>query len=112
MLFSILILGAAQAATPTQPAPKPAAPQAATTSVSDTEIRQFATVAIAITQAQQDTATPAEARNKKVAAAVQSSGIAPDRFKTIAQAMQTDPALKQRIQTAAMAQMQPPATGR
>lgn len=108
MLFPILILSAAQAATPAQPAAPQAAPQAQAASVSDTEVRQFATVAIAITQAQQDTATPAEARNKKVAAAVQASGIAPDRFKSIAQAMQTDPALKQRIQTAAMAQMQTP----
>ncbi|MCD2323178.1 DUF4168 domain-containing protein [Sphingomonas sp. IC-56] len=107
MLFS-MILGAALAAT--QVAPQQAAPAtgAASATVSETEVRQFAGAALTITRAQKDATVSEDDRNKKAAEAVAASGIAPDRFNAIAQAMQTDSALKQRIQTAAIAQAQRP----
>ncbi|WP_404336332.1 DUF4168 domain-containing protein [Sphingomonas sp. MMS12-HWE2-04] len=107
-------LGAAPAAlaqtAPTAAAPQtatPAAPAAGASAVSDSEVTQFATAALAVEKVRKD-ATVAEAdKNAKMVEAISTSGIAPTRFNEIAQAMQADPDLNKRIQTAAAAQAQP-----
>lgn len=95
----------AQPATPAQTTP---APTAAPAPVSDAEVTQFATAALAVEKVRKD-ATVADAdKNAKMADAVKAAGLEATRFNEIGQAMQADPALNKRIQTAAAAQM--PAT--
>lgn len=94
---------------PTQgTAPQTAAPTttAPAASYTDTDVDEFATAAIAVQKIQQDSAVPDADKQTKMAAAVKSSGLTPDKFNAIARASQADPALMKRIQTAAASKMQ------
>ncbi|MET0308144.1 MAG: DUF4168 domain-containing protein [Sphingomonas sp.] len=98
----------AQPATPAQTAP--AAPSAAPGPVTDTEVTQFATAALAVEKIRKDTTVADADKNAKMADAVKMAGLDPNRFNEISQAMQGDPTLNKKIQAAAAAQ-QPPAAG-
>jgi len=87
--------------------PGAAAPSAgATTSFSDSDVDQFASAAIAVQNIQNDSTVAAADKQTKMASAVSSSGLSPEKFNAIAKASQSDPALMKRIQTAAAAKMQ------
>lgn len=90
------------AATPAEPAP-PAAPSAGAGQFSDTEIKQFAAAAVEVTKIQSDSSIAAADKQPKMLAALQASGIPPERFNAIGQAAAADPALQQKIQAAAPA---------
>ncbi|MCP1469996.1 hypothetical protein J3E64_001683 [Sphingobium sp. OAS761] len=101
-------LAAQTAATPADPATAatpstPAAPAADAGSFSEGEIKQFAAAAVEVTKIQQDASIPAADKQPKMLAAVQSSGLPPEKFNQIGQAAAADPALQQRIQAAAPA---------
>src|SRR3546814_14974683 len=81
------------------------APQ--TADVSDGGVDQFASSAVEVQKIGSDTAGAEDAKQEKMAAAVQSSGLSAERFNQIAQASQADPALQARIQTAAQSKMKP-----
>lgn len=81
-------------------APAPAAPAAAG-SFSDTDIKQFAAAAVEVTKIQSDASIPAADKQPKMLAALQASGMPPEKFNQIGQAAAADPALQQRIQAAA-----------
>ena len=87
--------------------PGAAAPSAgATASFSDSDVDQFASAAIAVQSIQNDATVAAADKQTKMASAVSSSGLSPEKFNAIAKASQSDPALMKRIQTAAAAKMQ------
>lgn len=71
--------------------------------VTDAEVTQFATAALAVTKVQGDTTIPAADKNAKSIEAITAAGIDPVRFNEISQAMRNDPALNERIQKAAAA---------
>ncbi|MGV3769091.1 MAG: DUF4168 domain-containing protein [Sphingobium phenoxybenzoativorans] len=113
MIMSILPLSAAgtafaQAAAPAEPAapgqaaPAPAAPAGAAT-FSDEEIQKFAAAAVELNKIQSDATVTAEQKQPKMLAAVQATGLDPQKFNAIGQAAQSDPALQQKIQAAASA---------
>ena len=79
----------------TSPTPSP------TSTFTDTELEQYVKAALAVQQIQQDTTTPDADKQAKMAAAVQSAGLTPEKFNQIATASQSDPALQQRIQAVA-----------
>lgn len=79
------------------------------TSYSDQELEQFAKAAMAIQAVQQDSTVTEQDKQAKAAAAVQQTGLAPEKFNEIASASQSDPQLMQRIQLAA-SKLQGPAT--
>ncbi|KXU30943.1 hypothetical protein A0J57_14075 [Sphingobium sp. 22B] len=80
----------------------PAAPAAAGASTfSDAEIKQFAAAAVEVTKIQQDTSIAEADKQPKMLAALQASGIPPEKFNQIGQAAAADPALQQKIQAAA-----------
>ncbi|WP_188768669.1 DUF4168 domain-containing protein [Novosphingobium endophyticum] len=98
----------AQAQQPSAPPPATSAPSAGTpgavtseTTFSDEELEQFARAAMAIQQIEKDPTASAEDKQPKMAAAVQASGLTPQKFNEIAAASQSDAALMQRIQMAA-----------
>jgi|TARA_R110000868_G_scaffold80982_3_gene229607 diketogulonate reductase-like aldo/keto reductase len=95
------------AAQTTQPAPaapaSPAAPAAGASNFSDSDIQQFAAAATEVTKIQADASIPAAEKQPKMLAALQASGLPPEKFNQIGQAAATDPALQQRIQAAAPA---------
>jgi hypothetical protein len=92
------------AAAPAQPAQAaPAAPAAGATSFTDTEIKQFAAAAVEVTKIQQDASIAAADKQPKMLAALQASGMPPEKFNQIGQAAAADPALQQKIQAAAPA---------
>jgi hypothetical protein len=97
-------------AAPVAPAPggTTGAGAAATATVNETEVSQFATAALAIGKIRQDAAVPDADKNTKSVAAITTAGLTPVRFNEIAQAMQGDPVLNKRIQEAA-AKQQPAA---
>lgn len=102
------ILSAALFAVPaiaqTEPAPAaPAAPAAGTSQFSDADIKQFAAAAVEVTKIQSDASIPAADKQPKMVAALQASGIPPEKFNQIGQAAAADPSLQQRIQAAAPA---------
>jgi hypothetical protein len=97
----------AQPATPAQAAPAPTTPAAPAT-VTDAEVTQFATAALAVEKVRKDTTIADADKNTKMADAVKMAGLDPNRFNEIGQAMQADPALNKKIQAAAAAQQ--PAT--
>jgi len=76
----------------------------AAASVSDTEVTQFATAALAIEKVRKDSSVPEADKNSKMVEAITASGLQPARFNEIAEAMQADPALNKRVQDAAAAQ--------
>src|SRR3546814_18163999 len=81
-----------QAADPAQ------APQ--TADVSDAEVDQFASAAVEVQKIGSDTAVAEDAKQEKMAAAVQRPGLSADRFNQNAQAPQDDPALHAHIHSA------------
>ncbi|HVJ03628.1 MAG TPA: DUF4168 domain-containing protein [Sphingomonas sp.] len=104
----------AQDASQTSPSTQPAAPAeqaapaagaqaqtGAAAAVSDAEVQQFATAALAVDKVRKDAAVPEADKNTKMVEAISASGLQPARFNEIAQAMQADPSLNQRIQQAA-----------
>ncbi len=104
----------AQTTTPAQTSPaQPAAPAtqdqgttgagtaASTSAVNDTEVKQYATAALAVNKINADTSIPTAEKNTKFVAAITASGLQPQRFNEISQAMASDTALNQRIQAAA-----------
>ncbi|MBO9621478.1 MAG: DUF4168 domain-containing protein [Sphingomonas sp.] len=93
----------AQPAAPAAPAEQAAtgASAGAAATVSDAEIKQFATAALAVDKVRKDAAVPEADKNTKMVEAISASGLQPARFNEIAQAMQADPALNKRIQEAA-----------
>ncbi len=112
-IASIALLGAAPAlaqaaAAPASPA-APAAPSAGAAKFSDADIKLFAAAAVAVTKIQQDSAIADAEKQPKMLAALQASGIAPEKFNEIGQAAAADPALQQRIQAAAPATPAAPA---
>ena len=99
-------------ATPQQTEPAPGtsgAGTAATATVSESEVTQFATAALAVSKIRQDAAVPDAEKNTKSVAAITATGLTAARFNEIAQAMQGDPSLNKRIQDAAAKQT--PAAG-
>lgn len=102
-----LFAGAPLTAQTTQPTPAaptaPAAPAAEASSFSDSDIQQFAAAATEVTKIQSDATIPAAEKQPKMLAALQASGLPPEKFNQIGQAAATDPALQQRIQAAAPA---------
>lgn len=84
-----------------QTAPAPAAPAVGASSFSDGDIKQFAAAAVEVTKIQSDASIPAAEKQPKMLAALQASGLPPEKFNQIGQAAATDPALQQRIQAAA-----------
>nr|WP_176592538.1 DUF4168 domain-containing protein [Sphingobium sp. EM0848] len=87
----------------------PAAPAAGASSFSEAEIKQFAAAAVEVTKIQQDASIAAADKQPKMLAALQASGIPPEKFNQIGQAAAADPALQQKIQAAAPASAAPAA---
>ncbi|OAN54979.1 DUF4168 domain-containing protein [Sphingobium sp. TCM1] len=81
----------------------PAAPAVGASNFSDADIKQFAAAAVEVTKIQQDSSIPDADKQPKMVAALQASGIPPEKFNQIGQAAAADPALQQRIQAAAPA---------
>ena len=104
-LFASAPLLAQEAAAPAAPA----APSANASSFSDSDIKQFAAAAVAVTKIQSDSTIADAEKQRKMLAALQASGIPPEKFNAIGQAAAADPALQQRIQAAAPAQPASPA---
>ena len=75
-----------------------AAADAAT--ITDAEIDQYAQAAVAISELQNDASLDAAARQSGAVAALEQSGLAPERFNEISDASRTDPELAQRVQLA------------
>ena len=102
---------AQDAAAPAAPATSatPAAPAAGSSSFSDAEIKQFAAAAVEVTKIQQDASIADADKQPKMLAALQASGMPPEKFNQIGQAAAADPALQQKIQAAAPAQPAAPA---
>jgi hypothetical protein len=90
----------AQTAAPSSPAPA-AAPAPAAGSYTDDELKKFAAAAIEINKIQSDAAVSDADKQPKMLAAVQASGLDPNRFNEIATAAQSDPGLQQKISAAA-----------
>lgn len=100
---------AQQAYTAPESATVPASPDAsAQAAISDAEVQQFASAAMALEAIDQDTTIPDADKQPAMAAKVQENGLTPQRFNEIGQATQADPALMQRVQ-AAMVALQTPA---
>jgi hypothetical protein len=93
----------AQSAAPAQPAAATPAAPATATSFSDDEIKKFASAAVELNKIQTDTTVTADQKQPKMLAAVQATGLDPQKFNAIGQAAQSDPALQQKIQAAASA---------
>ncbi|WP_315763932.1 DUF4168 domain-containing protein [Sphingomonas sp. Y38-1Y] len=92
----------AQSAPPAASATPPAA-SAAAGPVSDAEVGQFATALAEVDKINKDTAAPAADKQTKMAAAVTSAGLTPERFNTIATAMSSDTALQGKVAAALQA---------
>jgi hypothetical protein len=105
---ALTIAPAALAQTTQQTSPAPAATETAAATpapaqagaVTDAEIEQFATAALAVNKIQNDASVAAADKGAQMSAAVTATGLTADRFNAINQAMQTDKALNTRIQTA------------
>lgn len=112
MSAALFAAGPALAQDAPAPAATPAAPAAPATpaNFSDADIKQFAAAAVEVTKIQQDASIPAADKQPKMLAAVQASGLPPEKFNQIGQAAAADPALQQRIQAAAPAAPAQPAT--
>jgi hypothetical protein len=87
----------------------PAAPAAGASNFTDADIKQFAAAAVEVTKIQQDSSIAAADKQPKMLAALQASGMPPEKFNQIGQAAAADPALQQRIQAAAPAAPAPAA---
>lgn len=106
-IASVALFAAFPALAQAQPAASPApataapAPAAGASNFSDADIKQFAAAAVEVTKIQQDASISDADKQPKMVAALQASGIAPEKFNQIGQAAAADPALQQRIQAAA-----------
>jgi hypothetical protein len=100
--IALAVAGPALAQEAAAPA-APAAPAAGASAFSDAEIKQFAAAAVEVTKIQQDSSIAAADKQPKMLAALQASGMPPERFNQIGQAAAADPALQQKIQAAAPA---------
>ncbi len=90
-----------QAAPAAPTAPAPATPAAGASNFSDSDIKQFAAAAVEVTKIQSDASIADAEKQPKMLAALQASGLPPEKFNQIGQAAAADPALQQRIQAAA-----------
>jgi hypothetical protein len=97
---------AQEAAPAPAPAPQTAAPAAPAAPVSDAEVKTFAKAAIAADKVNKDTTLAEADKARKLAEAVTTAGIQPDRFNQIATATGSDAALQKRIQDAIVAEQQ------
>jgi hypothetical protein len=104
----LLAQGAAAPTTPATPA-APATPSAGAAKYSEADLKQFAAAAVEVTKIQSDASIAEAEKQPKMLAALQASGIAPEKFNEIGQAAAADPALQQRIQAAAPAASATPA---
>lgn len=86
----------AAAETTEAPAAAPAA-EAAPAAVTDAELDMFAAAAIAVNEIAQNAALTAEEKQTAMVEAVQSSGLAPEKFNEIATKSQTDETMKTRV---------------
>lgn len=100
---------AQDAAAPAASATPATAPAAGSSNFSDAEIKQFAAAAVEVTKIQQDASIADADKQPKMLAALQASGMPPEKFNQIGQAAAADPALQQKIQAAAPAQPAAPA---
>ena len=101
-IASIALFAAYPALAQEQAAPAaPAAPAAGASNFSDSDIKQFAAAAVEVTKIQSDTSIADTEKQPKMLAALQASGLPPEKFNQIGQAAAADPALQQRIQAAA-----------
>ncbi|MBA4092354.1 MAG: hypothetical protein C0494_17425 [Sphingobium sp.] len=96
-------------AAPAAPATS-AAPAAGASNFSDSDIKQFAAAAVEVTKIQSDASIAEADKQPKMLAALQASGLPPEKFNQIGQAAAADPALQQRIQAAAPPAPAAPAT--
>lgn len=99
-LFAAYPALAQDAAAPAAPA-TPAAPAAGASNFSDSDIKLFAAAAVEVTKIQSDASIAEAEKQPKMLAALQASGLPPEKFNQIGQAAAADPALQQRIQAAA-----------
>lgn len=106
-----LIASAALVAAPAlaQNAAQTATPQAsgtaaASTAISDAEVKSFAKAALAVDQVNKDTSIAAADKGKKLSEVVTGAGLQPERFNQIANASGSDAALQKRIQDAIVAE--------
>ncbi|PCD03593.1 hypothetical protein COC42_04295 [Sphingomonas spermidinifaciens] len=81
----------------------PSASAGATATVSDAEVTQFATALAAVDKINKDAATPAAEKQAKMAEAVTSAGLTPERFNSIGQSLSKDPALQAKVAAAMQA---------
>lgn len=79
-------------------APAPTDPAATPATVSDAEVKQFASAIMAMETIQNDTTLADADKQQAMISKVQEQGLDPQRFNEIGQAAQSDPALQQRIQ--------------
>jgi len=107
LIGSAALMGAApllaQTAAPAPAQPAAPAASASASSFTEAEIKQFASAAVEVTKVQSDASIPAADKQPKMLAALQASGLDPEKFNAIGQAAASDPALQQRIQAAASA---------
>ncbi|MBZ9649380.1 DUF4168 domain-containing protein [Sphingobium sp. 3R8] len=99
-LFAAYPALAQSQAAPAAPATS-AAPAAGASNFSDSDIKQFAAAAVEVTKIQSDASIAEADKQPKMLAALQASGLPPEKFNQIGQAAAADPALQQRIQAAA-----------
>lgn len=102
-----------QQSTPAQTAPQPGQPAtqsatpaapgttgAAAAPITDAEVTQFASAALAVEKIRNDATVPEASKNDRYVAAIRDSGLTAVRFNHIATSMQTDQELNSRIQKA------------
>jgi hypothetical protein len=108
-IAALLAFGPAAFAQTAPSTPETTTPAAGSASVSDGDIQKFAVAAVALNGVQADASIAEADKPSKMVAAVQQSGLDPQKFNTIAQAAQSDPALQKKIQVAAANTQQPQA---
>jgi hypothetical protein len=101
---------AAQAPPSAAAAPDADTTAQATTSVSDTEVDQFAQATLKVQKINADTKLDEAAKQKQMAEAVKATGMDPARFNEIGKAIASDTALRAKVQTA-MAKYAGPSKG-
>ncbi len=102
---------AADAAAPAPAEAAPAAPAAPAAEVTPQEVDAFATAAIKLDAISKEAGLDDTAKQTAMVAAVQESGLEPQRFNEIGQQAQSDPALQEQVQLAVNRQVQSAAPG-
>ncbi|MBX3563163.1 MAG: DUF4168 domain-containing protein [Sphingomonas sp.] len=95
---------AAVAQTAPQTAPQATLEPSAPAPVTDAEVTQFATAAVAAGKINNDTTIAADAKTAQIVAAITATGLTAERFNEIAKMLPADPALNKRVTDAAAAQ--------